>query len=133
FIQDLGDHLNGPGFFTVIAGTGILASQILIQADNLSWAYVLWFILLFFWLLLTYTIFTTLTIKSLKPKLAQGINGGWLLAVVATQAVAVSSTLLAAQPGVSFRLELHFLALSMWLWGGMLYILIMALIFYRYI
>jgi tellurite resistance protein TehA-like permease len=31
-----------------------------------------------------------------------------------------------------FRLELNLMALSMWLWGGMLYILLMALIFYRY-
>ena len=30
------------------------------------------------------------------------------------------------------RLELNFLALSMWLWGGMLYIWMMSLIFYRY-
>ena len=33
------------------------------------------------------------------------------------------------QPG---KLELNFLALSMWLWGGMLYIWMMSLIFYRY-
>src|SRR3546814_6275115 len=31
-----------------------------------------------------------------------------------------------------YRLELNFLALSMWLWGGMLYIWMMSLIFYRY-
>ena len=30
------------------------------------------------------------------------------------------------------RRTLNFLALSMWLWGGMLYIWMMALIFYRY-
>jgi tellurite resistance protein TehA-like permease len=30
------------------------------------------------------------------------------------------------------RLELNFFALSMWLWGGMLYIWMMSLIFYRY-
>ena len=34
-----------------------------------------------------------------------------------------------AQP---LRLELNFFALSMWLWGGMLYIWMMSLIFYRY-
>ncbi|MCM2332310.1 MAG: tellurite resistance/C4-dicarboxylate transporter family protein, partial [Pseudomonas sagittaria] len=61
-----------------------------------------------------------------------GISGAWLLAVVATQSIAALSALLAvhvAQPG---RLELNFLALSMWLWGGMLYIWMMSLIFYRY-
>ena len=41
------------------------------------------------WLLLIYTIFTALTIKRNKPSLAEGINGGWLLAVVSTQSIAV--------------------------------------------
>jgi tellurite resistance protein TehA-like permease len=34
--------------------------------------------------------------------------------------------------GQPYKLELNFLALSMWLWGGMLYIWMIALIFYRY-
>src|SRR5574340_1136268 len=62
----------------------------------------------------------------------QGINGAWLLAVVATQSIATLSALLAAHIGQPVKLELNFLALSMWLWGGMLYIWMMSLIFYRY-
>src|SRR5690606_17289075 len=80
----------------------------------------------------TYAIFTMLTVKRDKPTLDRGINGGWLLAVVATQSIAVSSALLAGSQGQPYRLELNFLALSMWLWGGMLYIWTMSLIFYRY-
>ena len=75
---------------------------------------------------------TGFTVKEHKPTLDKGISGAWLLAVVATQSIAVLSALLAAhvtQPG---KLELNFLALSMWLWGGMLYIWMMSLIFYRY-
>jgi len=64
--------------------------------------------------------------------LQEGINGGWLLAVVATQAVAVLSAHIAADWPQPYRLELNFLALSMWLWGGMLYIWMIPLIFYRY-
>ena len=37
--------------------------------------------------LLTYAIFTVLTVKAEKPPLAEGINGGWLRAVVAAQSV----------------------------------------------
>ena len=81
---------------------------------------------------LTYTIFTAFTVKRDKPALDKGINGGWLLAVVATQSLSVSSALLAARIGQPYRLELNFFALSTWLWGGMLYIWMMALIFYRY-
>lgn len=133
FFGDLVGHLSAPGFFTVVAGTGILSSQIIIQANSYYFAYLFWVLLLILWLALTYTIFTAFTVKTVKPSLAQGISGGWLLAVVATQSVAVTSALLADYHGHVLNLELNFLALSMWLWGGMLYILIMALIFYRYV
>jgi tellurite resistance protein TehA-like permease len=81
---------------------------------------------------LTYTIFTVLTVKQHKPTLDRGINGGWLLAVVATQSLAVLAAQLAAEAPQPLRMELNFFALSMWLWGGMLYIWMMSLIFYRY-
>jgi tellurite resistance protein TehA-like permease len=84
------------------------------------------------WVGLTYTIFTAFTIKEEKPPLEQGISGAWLLAVVATQSIAVLSAHLAAHAAPPYRLELNFLALSMWLWGGMLYIWMISLIFYRY-
>lgn len=70
--------------------------------------------------------------KENKPTLEQGISGAWLLAVVATQSIAVLATILAVHVAQPFRVELNFLALSMWLWGGMLYIWMMSFIFYRY-
>ncbi|WP_244480841.1 tellurite resistance/C4-dicarboxylate transporter family protein [Mesorhizobium sp. Root157] len=132
FFGDMIAHLSGPGYFTVVAGTGILASQFIILAQDVRVGTVLWLATAVLWVGLTYTIFTALTVKGEKPTLGTGINGGWLLAVVATQSVAVSSALLAAQLDQPWRLELNLLALSMWLWGGMLYIWLMALIFYRY-
>lgn len=44
---------------------------------------------------------------------------------------AVLSALLATHIGKPYKLEVNFFALSMWLWGGMLYIWMMSLIFYR--
>jgi tellurite resistance protein TehA-like permease len=84
------------------------------------------------WFVLTYAIFAALTLKEDKPPLDKGINGGWLLAVVATQSLAVLAALLAGRLPQPWRLELNFFALSMWLWGGMLYTWMMSLIFYRY-
>ncbi|MBP9712669.1 MAG: tellurite resistance/C4-dicarboxylate transporter family protein [Sterolibacterium sp.] len=133
FFGDMVDHLKGPGYFTTVAGTGILAVQFLQQADDLAIGMALWCVAVVLWLGLTYTIFTAFTVKREKPTLDQGISGAWLLAVVATQSLAVSSTLLAARLGQPFRLELNLVALSMWLWGGMLYIWMMSLIFYRYV
>jgi tellurite resistance protein TehA-like permease len=132
FFSDMTGHLSGPGYFTAVAATGIMASQFLVLADDRFIGTLLWLATVLLWLGLTYTIFTALTVKGEKPTLGTGINGGWLLAVVATQSVAVSSALLAAHVDQPWRLELNLLALSMWLWGGMLYIWLMALIFYRY-
>jgi len=131
-LLDLSDHLRGPGFFTLVAATSLLGSQSLLLADSVPTALAFWVLALLLWVGLTYTFFTLLTVKEHKPPLNEGINGGWLLAVVATQSLAVLSALLAARIGQPGKLELNFFALSMWLWGGMLYIWMMSLIFYRY-
>lgn len=131
-IADLYDHSEGMGFFTIIAATGILGSQFLLLIDCLRIAAVLLLLAIVLWLLLTYSIFTVFTIKDKKPTLDMGINGGWLLAVVATQAVAVLSGMLAAHADHDLAYELNFFTISLWLWGGMLYIWMMTLIFYRY-
>lgn len=132
FFDDLIDHLRGPGFFTFVAATSVLASQVVILAGHVPVAFALWFLAIGLWLVLTYAIFTALTVKDEKPTLEKGLSGAWLLAVVATQSIAVLSALLAPHVAQPHRVELNFLALSMWLWGGMLYIWMMSLIFYRY-
>ncbi|WP_296445204.1 tellurite resistance/C4-dicarboxylate transporter family protein [Rhodoferax sp. UBA5149] len=132
FFGDMVDHLRGPGFFTTVAATSVLGSQFVVLAADYRAGTVLWVVAITLWIALTYAIFAGFTIKERKPTLDRGINGAWLLAVVSTQSIAVLSALLAAhidQPG---KLEMNFLALSMWLWGGMLYIWMMSLIFYRY-
>jgi len=132
FFGDMFGHLTGPGYFTAVAGAGILASQFMVLRENITVGAGLWLLTIVLWFGLTYTILTAFTVKREKPTLDKGITGGWLLAVVATQSVSVSSALLAARIGQPFRLELNLMALSMWLWGGMLYIWMMSLIFYRY-
>ncbi len=132
FLADLADHNRAPGLFTTVAATCIFASQWLILFQAAQTALVLWIFAIVLWMVLTYSIFTGVTIKESKPTLAQGMHGGWLVAVVATQSVSVLGARLApafdseAQPIVFF-------ALSMWLWGGMLYIWMISLIFYRYV
>ncbi|AGK56797.1 hypothetical protein HYPDE_25563 [Hyphomicrobium denitrificans 1NES1] len=132
FFGDMIGHLTGPGYFTAVAGTGILASQFILLREDASVGGALWLLAVVLWIGLTYTIFTAFTVKVEKPTLDKGISGGWLLAVVATQALSVSSALLASRIGQPYRLELNLMALSMWLWGGMLYIWMISLIFYRY-
>ncbi len=132
FFGDMVDHLRGPGFFTAVAGTSVLGSQFVVLAADYRTAMAFWILAVVLWIGVTYTVFAGFTIKEHKPALDKGISGAWLLAVVATQSIAVLSGLLAPHVGQPGRLEMNFLALSMWLWGGMLYIWMMSLIFYRY-
>lgn len=131
FLADVSDHGRGVGFFTIVAGTCVLGSQSVLLRGDHRLAMVLWLIGIALWLVVTHTVFTAITIKRQKPPLEEGLNGGWLLAVVATQSVAVLGNLLA--PSVSAgREELLFFVATVWLGGGMLYLWIISLIFYRY-
>jgi tellurite resistance protein TehA-like permease len=130
-VGDLLHHGRSVGFFTAVAATCVMGSQWLIVAGAWGIAAVLWTIGTVLWAAITYTVFAVLTIKSQKPTLAEGIHGGWLVSVVAAQSVAVLGTQLA--DGFGGRAPYVLLScLVMWLGGGMLYIWIISLIFYRY-
>lgn len=127
---DLMHHGRSVGFFTSVAGTCVLGTQFLIIGGSWRIACALWFIGIILWAALTYAIFTIMTVKETKPTLAEGINGGWLLSVVAAQSVAVLGAQLSS--GFSHAPQVLLFCLTIWLGGGMLYIWIISLIFYRY-
>jgi tellurite resistance protein TehA-like permease len=127
---DLCDHQRGVGFFTTVAATSVLGSQLVIVLGNTTLAFGLWIGTVALWLVLIYAVFTALTVKETKPPLDEGINGGWLVAVVATESVSTLASVLA--PSVEWREPLLFISLAFWLAGGMLYIWLISLIFYRY-
>ncbi|MBX3414785.1 MAG: tellurite resistance/C4-dicarboxylate transporter family protein [Pirellulales bacterium] len=131
FIADLTDHKRGVGFFTTVAATCVLGNQFLLIAE-LRWVAVgLWCLGTVLGFVLTYAIFTSLAVKESKPPLPDGIHGGWLVSVVAVQSISVLGTMLSEGFGSS-REQILFFALALWLAGGMLYMWIISLIFYRY-
>lgn len=129
--EDLLDHLRGMGFFTAPTATAVLGAQFILLEEAFPIAMGLWIIAVLLWTLITYTVFTNLTIKGQKPSFSEGINGAWLLSVVSTQSLAVLSAKLSVHY-VDHKLILNFFSFAMWLWGGMLYIWMISLIFYRY-
>lgn len=129
---DFGHHGRAVGFFTIVAATEVLGSQTLIIGGAIRPAVWLWGAGIVLWALLTYAIFTILTIKPVKPPLTEGLNGGWLVAVVAAQSVAVLGAQLSPHLDPAARAPAALFSLAMWLGGGMLYIWIIGLIFYRY-
>jgi tellurite resistance protein TehA-like permease len=131
-VADLTSHQLGFGFLAAVAGTGVLGAETVLIADAPTLATVLLGLTVVLWLGLSYAIFAALTVKREKPPLERSISGIWLLAVVATQSIAVLVALLTPHWGQPQPLAADFAALAMWLLGGMLYIWIISLIFYRY-
>jgi tellurite resistance protein TehA-like permease len=128
---DFSHHGRAVGFFTTVAATCVLGSECLVVGGSATAACALWIAGIVLWAVLVYSVFAVLTVKADKPPLAEGINGGWLVSVVAAQSIAVLGAQLAPHFGEHAPEALVF-ALAMWLGGGMLYLWIISLIFYRY-
>jgi tellurite resistance protein TehA-like permease len=130
-LEDLNSHARGPGFFTVVAGTCVLGSEVVILTGRADAARALWIAGIVLWVVVMYAFFTATVVRESKPSLETGINGAWLLGIVATQSVSVLGTLLA--PGMEGGREVAlFFTLCMYLLGAMLYLTIITLIFYRF-
>jgi tellurite resistance protein TehA-like permease len=124
-------HARAPGFFAVVAATGVLGNGCVVLHNAPEPALALWAVTIVLWLGLTYTILPGLMQVEVKPDLGKGLSGVWLLVVVATQSVCVLGCLIAPHlPEGTAELGL-FTALCFWLAGGMLYLWLIALIFYR--
>ena len=131
FRSDFSNPGRGVGFFSVIAGTTVLGSQLVIQAGAIQAASWLWVLACVLYPVLIYGIFAAITERENKPDIRHGLNGAWLLAVVATQGL----SLLGGMVYHNFAGSEHTILLAtllLWLVGGVLYLWIMCLIFYRY-
>ncbi|MBX6321255.1 MAG: tellurite resistance/C4-dicarboxylate transporter family protein [Rhodospirillaceae bacterium] len=130
---DLRSHGRAVGYFTTVAACGVFGSQLVLQMDAVAAATVFWIAAAVLWLVVSYGVLTVLTVQPQKPSLADGLHGGWLVIVVATQSLSIL-TVLMLPSGVSAHLRppLMFAALALWLGGGALYLWLMALIFLRY-
>ena len=127
-LGDFISHYRGPGFLTMVAATSVVGSQcgaFGVATGTMPWLLGLAAVL---WAGLLYAFLSAITLQSGKPPIRQGLNGGWLLIVVATESLAVLASYVAPLGGAM----LNFAALAAFLLGGVLYILLMALILYRF-
>lgn len=130
-VADLLDHVRGPGYFTWVAGSCVLGSQLLVLHGARGAAWLLWIVGGGLWLLITYTFFMAVTLRRKKPPIGDAISGAWLLAVVATQAVALLGAQLVLA-GDRMGVGVLFVSLCLFLVGAVLYLLVIGLIFYRF-
>jgi tellurite resistance protein TehA-like permease len=130
-LGELRSHRTGAGFLTAVAATSIVGDQFVLIASNGAIAAGLWLASVVLWVGLIYAFFVSMTIKPVKPSLALGLDGAWLLTVVATEAVAILATHVSgefAQPGI-----VVFAGLCLFLLGGALYLILISLIVQRWL
>ena len=129
-LTDLADH-NRSIDCSLIAATSVLGSRFLFRND-VQIGTALWFLAIALWAPLHYTIFTTLRPSNgSNPRWASASMAAGCFSVVAAQSLSIPHGQHPFRPYIQ-DLVLYF-ALVMWLGGGVLYILIISLIFYRYL
>ena len=130
-IADLRDHRRGPAFLTVVAGTNVLGDQISLLTSYQNIAVTLWLLGCALWVGLVYFFFAAATTRATKPPLATGLDGTWLLIVVAPQSSAILGAQIAggfSSPGIVI-----FASLALYLLGAAFYLMIITLILYRWV
>ena len=129
-LTDLSNHSIGVGFFTIVAATCVIGSQFVVLAKAYGLASYLLGLGAVLWVIIIYSVFTAFTIRAKKPPLEEGINGLWLVTVVATQSISILGSLV-SNNFTNFQELFFFISLCLFLLGGLFYILIIILIFYR--
>ena len=130
-LSELRNHRIGASFLATVAAASILGSQFVLLASNRRIAAALWLLSLALWVGLIYAFFVAMTIKRVKPPLATGLDGAWLLTVVSTEAIAFLATQVSGvfpQPDI-----VVFVSLCLFLLGGVLYMLLISLILQRWL
>lgn len=131
FFGDLRQHMSAMGYFTIVAGTGVLGAQLLQVGKHQTAAQILWVAALLFWLLLVYAIPVALMAQSEgKPHLQQGIQGNWLLWTVATASVSVLGTQLASSFEAATD-QVIFWSFLIWLLSIVFYLWVIVMIVHR--
>jgi len=130
-IADFISHERGPTFLTIVAANGVLGSQFDAFDTLTGLLPVLFWFSVGLWCVLVYGFLSVVTVSLTKPDLEHGLNGAWLLLVVATESLSVLGSLLALHTGTSAPLV--FVSLAFYLLGSMLYVLLSALIFFRWV
>ena len=128
--QSLRNPATAMGYFTLVAGTNVLAVRLLMAGHPLA-TLILGIAAAVLWLVLSYGLPWSIMFAARRPVLGD-INGTWLIWVVATQSVAIVAAGLAAEgPWRSLHQDLAVAAVVLWGAGIMLYLTLIVIIFLR--
>lgn len=134
FLRSFKDSASIYRILPLVPATSVLGMQSLLMGGGVRLALMLWGLAGLLWIALIYALFFTLMIGPRKPSFDH-LHGGWLMAVVATQSVAILGATLA--PGVGILSgDGMLIPLALFLFGCSLYLLLIpwilqSLLFYQ--
>lgn len=133
-LSDLTNHAKGFAFLTAVAAVNVVAAASIVLHGWRDLAIVLWWCSVALWAVLVYAVLIAVVVRRDKPGLQGGINGSWFLLTVSTESVAVVAGLLLAtgRTGSTPDDLLAFVALSAFLLGIVLYLIVMTMVFLRW-
>lgn len=133
FWSNLYNDLSNPKlslvFFTTVAGTNVLGAQFVTVVNQPEVAKIFWYFGIFLWTIVSLSTFSILFIKC-DQRIEVVMHGGWLIATVGTQSVAVLGALLAPHFGDSSSFVM-FSSFVWWMIGSFIYMVLITLIIYR--
>ena len=129
-VGDFKSYQKGPGFFTLVAALCIVGNQFVLLYQNMLAAKILLLLAAAAWLIIGYGFFFNITVTEENKGLKDGINGTWLVVIVAIQALSVLISFLSEEGSEWVPIYL-FVALCLFLLGCVFYLYIMSLIIYR--
>ena len=119
------------GFFTITAGLDVLGVRLALAGHPLATA-ILAALAAAVWLVLTYGVPASLLLTRAHDSVLGGVNGSWLLWIVATQSLSITAAVLVpAWPSQTALLAP--VAAGLWCVGLLLYLMIVALILLRWL
>jgi tellurite resistance protein TehA-like permease len=115
-------------FFTIVAGSDVLGLQLLLRGWTAP-AVALWIVAFVAWILLSYFSFSVLTFLNAGTG-ADVVHGGWLIAIVGTESLALLGVGIAPSLG-SLESLMFVVAYSLWGVGIVFYGIFVTLFSYR--
>ncbi|HEX6441782.1 MAG TPA: tellurite resistance/C4-dicarboxylate transporter family protein [Stellaceae bacterium] len=130
-LADLRDHRRAPALLATVAATCVVGNEVALTDGHQAAVAGLWITASVLWAGLIYGFFAAMTIRPEKPPPEEGIDGSWLLAVVATEALSILTS--RGADTVAPHAPALFASLALFLLGAGFYAILLIAIVQRWL
>ena len=130
-LTDLRDQRRAPSLLATVAATCVLGNEVALAGADRAAVAGFWIAAGVLWVGLIYGFFAAMTIRPEKAPVEEGLDGSWLLAVVATEALSILTS--RAAEAIAPRGPALFASLALFLLGAGFYAILLIAILQRWL